>query len=325
MTKPLDHAALDDLLARGDVAGAVGLVGAAADGGDADAVFQQAIWHLIGTPLPRDLPRARRLLGRAAGRGHADAAAAEIALTANGSGGSADWSSARRLLDQGGDHPSLLRQRELLAPLVLAPDGAPRVVPPSRALVDDGSIRLFPAFAAPAECAHLAAETRELLAPAVVVDSATGATIRHPVRDADEAVFGPTREDLVVRAINLRIAAASGTDVAQGEALTVLRYAPGQRFKLHSDVIGRTRNERCATMLVYLNDAFEGGETSFPDHGLVVKPKAGDALLFRNTLADGRPDPRKRHAGEPVTRGVKWLATRWIRTRPFDPWTGPEG
>ncbi|RZM05843.1 MAG: 2OG-Fe(II) oxygenase, partial [Sphingomonas sp.] len=233
-------------------------------------------------------------------------------------------SAVRVRLDAGAAHPALREQRTLLAAMTLGRCGAPATTPSSRPLVDDGSIRLFPDFATQAECAHLATGLRDLLAPAVVVDSTTGATIRHPVRNADEAAFGPTREDLAVRAINLRLAAASGTEVAQGEALTVLRYAPGQQFKLHSDVIGRTRNERVATMLVYLNDAFEGGETTFPDHGLTVTPRAGDALLFRNILSDGRPDPRKRHAGRPVTRGVKWLATRWIRARAFDPWTGPE-
>ena len=43
-------------------------------------------------------------------------------------------------------------------------------------------------------------------------------------------------------------------------------------------------------------------------------------------LIDDRVDVAAalRHAGEPVRSGVKWLATRWIRARPFDVWTGPE-
>jgi prolyl 4-hydroxylase len=43
----------------------------------------------------------------------------------------------------------------------------------------------------------------------------------------------------------------------------------------------------------------------------------GDALLFRNADADGRPDPLALHSGLPVTRGVKYLASRWIRAEPF--------
>jgi prolyl 4-hydroxylase len=45
-------------------------------------------------------------------------------------------------------------------------------------------------------------------------------------------------------------------------------------------------------------------------------------LMFENVAADGRPDRRSRHAGRPVLSGTKWLATRWIRSAPYDPWTG---
>jgi prolyl 4-hydroxylase len=47
-----------------------------------------------------------------------------------------------------------------------------------------------------------------------------------------------------------------------------------------------------------------------------VKGGRGDALLFRNALADGRPDPESRHAGRPVSGGEKLIASRWIRQRP---------
>ena len=137
-------------------------------------------------------------------------------------------------------------------------------------------------------------------------------------------MIGPTRETLPIRAINLRVAAVSGSTVDQGEALVVLRYTPGQEFRPHYDSLPNTRNQRAATVLLYLNDGFGGGETVFPAYGLSVRPKAGDAILFSNTLPDGSPDARANHAGLPVTHGVKWLATRWIRARPFSPWTGPE-
>ena len=38
----------------------------------------------------------------------------------------------------------------------------------------------------------------------------------------------------------------------------------------------------------------------------------GDMLVFPNLGADGQRDDRMLHAGLPVTRGEKWLASRWI-------------
>ncbi|WP_428628989.1 hypothetical protein [Sphingopyxis sp.] len=35
---------------------------------------------------------------------------------------------------------------------------------------------------------------------------------------------------------------------------------------------------------------------------------------------NGDVDERSRHAGLSVTRGEKWICTRWIRARDFDPW-----
>ena len=39
------------------------------------------------------------------------------------------------------------------------------------------------------------------------------------------------------------------------------------------------------------------------------------SIAFRNLTADGRPDPDSLHAGLPVARGEKWLATLWLRQR----------
>lgn len=316
----------DHLLRSGRTSDAITLVAQAAESGHPEALFLQGMWQLIGVPLPRDVKAARATIHRAADIGHREASMVAIALMANGSGGEADWRGAMSLLATAiaaGDGYAQHLDR-LLAKMALTADGRPTHLPAADALVGDGSIRRVRALMTAAECAHLANSATDLLAPASVADPKTGRLVPHPVRTSDAAVLSPLREDLVIRALNMRIAAISRTDVAQGEALTVLRYAPGQQFRLHSDVLPAVRNQRVMTVLIYLNEGFSGGETVFPDHQLSIVPATGDAIIFDNVDARGAPLATARHAGEPVTAGVKWLATRWIRARAFDPWQGPE-
>jgi len=74
---------------------------------------------------------------------------------------------------------------------------------------------------------------------------------------------------------------------------------------------------RRLNLLVYLNEDYEGGETTFLRTGLSFKGRKGDALVFRNALPDGRADEMAQHAGLPVTAGEKLIASRWIRARTF--------
>jgi prolyl 4-hydroxylase len=46
---------------------------------------------------------------------------------------------------------------------------------------------------------------------------------------------------------------------------------------------------------------------------------AADVLIFRNAGLDGRREPLAEHAGLPVTAGLKFLATRWIREQRWIP------
>lgn len=320
----LDIAA--DLMARGRSAEALTRVRTAAESGDGDALFQMGIWRLIGDPLPRDLADARAWLRRATAAGQPDAPLTEAALTANGTGAPADWAAARRLLEEAATrHADAADQLAVLRAMAIGDDGAPLALPQAETLGTAPVVRRYPELLTPDECRLVATAVQDVMEPAQVVDPRTGRLVAHPIRTSDGAVIGPTRENLVVRAVNRRLAAITGTHIAQGEALTVLRYTPGQRFRPHVDSIAGTRNQRILTVLVYLTQGFAGGETTFMANGLRVAPRIGDAIVFANTLPDGRPDPASQHAGEPVTQGVKWLATRWIRARAFDPWIGPEG
>ena len=73
---------------------------------------------------------------------------------------------------------------------------------------------------------------------------------------------------------------------------------------------------RLATVLVYLQNAADGGETFFPKLGLKLKPQAGDALLFYDLLPNGKIDKMSVHTGTPPSDGEKWVATKWSKLQP---------
>jgi prolyl 4-hydroxylase len=88
--------------------------------------------------------------------------------------------------------------------------------------------------------------------------------------------------------------------------------------------------QRVATMLMYLSDGVEGGETFFPSvgdkvcscggemkRGICVKPKRGDAILFWSVKLDGSKDPLSLHGGCKVLAGEKWSSTKWMRQEAF--------
>jgi prolyl 4-hydroxylase len=309
------------LIASGQTAQAISMLEQAGKSGDVDALYLLAVHRLAGEIAPRDLASARSLLQRARTIGHVDAALMEIALTANGSGGKPDWHAALRLLEEAaGKDPLAEKQLELVRAMSLAKDGSPASLPVGSALSDRPRLVLFRNFATRAECEHIAGAAAPHLQRSVVADPVTGALKEHPIRTSDGALIGPAREDLVLGAINRRIAAISGTDYAQGEPLTVLRYAPGQQYRPHLDTLPDAANQRVMTVIIYLNEGFGGGETVFVNLGARIKPRGGDAILFDNCTPDGKPDARSAHAGMPVTAGSKWIATRWIRARPLDLW-----
>lgn len=120
----------------------------------------------------------------------------------------------------------------------------------------------------------------------------------------------------------------------------MLRYRNGAHYDSHMDTFdpkefGEQPSQRMATVLVYLSDVEEGGETIFKregkgnaglavndykacePHAFKYRPRKGDALLFFSLTPDLKIDPRSLHGGCPVKRGVKWVATKWVHEKPF--------
>lgn len=304
----------NQLLQERRVDEAADLLEAAAAKKDAEALFTLAQWRIGGQLIRRDLAEARRLMRAAGETGKAEAALVHAYFLASGTGGEVDWAGAVQLLATlAGSLPDAAEQLARLEDMGLDELGFPRKVPERVRISDDPHAFSAVSFLTPAECAYLVRRASPRLRPTTITDRATGRTYAHPVRRAEAAIFGVTTEDLVVGAINRRIAALTGTPLEQGEALEVISYGPGGEFRPHSDALPGVENQRILTAITYLTDSYCGGETRFVRTGLDWRGGGGDVLVFSNCLPDHRPDPRSEHAGMPVTSGRKVIATRWIR------------
>lgn len=86
--------------------------------------------------------------------------------------------------------------------------------------------------------------------------------------------------------------------IGLNEQFRFYKYESEQRFKKHLD--GRFKRneieESRITFMIYLNEDFEGGETSFEE--LSIQPKTGNALCFIH---------EQKHEGCAVEIGVKYV------------------
>jgi len=100
-----------------------------------------------------------------------------------------------------------------------------------------------------------------------------------------------------------------GVACGLNERFRFYKYLPHQYFRLHKDgsFIRNTREWSAYTLIIYLNDNMEGGDTTFPKFS--VQPKTGTAIIFRHDIL---------HSGEPVLSGVKYILRTDIMYRRKD-------
>jgi prolyl 4-hydroxylase len=180
-------------------------------------------------------------------------------------------------------------------------------------------------FMSAAECAWIIERGRPGLQRARVYHSSATPQVAG-TRTNREASFTIFYATLALALIRERMSRATHAPVSFFEVAKLLHYVPGQQFALHADFIQtntpelvreiQVRGQRAATLLVYLNEEYEGGETDFPRMSFRFKGARGDALIFSNIDPAGEPDYETIHAGLPPTSGEKWVLSQWIRTRP---------
>jgi hypothetical protein len=299
---------------------------------------------MTGRGIKPNRPMGAQLLIEAANRGGAYACAIAANILASGFAGSRapDWTAALDYLQRSAElgHAPAQAQLRVLARRGETPaEGASawqalrqgidldawRRAPPARTLSADPAITAVEGFLAPDVCDWIMDRARDPMAPAKVIGAGGYAPVQDQMRTNSVAELGLAHTDLVVLLIRDRLSAACGMPVNAMEVPQVLHYAAGQQFRLHEDYLLpdgphkarelATHGQRARTLLIYLNDGFEGGETDFPLLDLRFKGAKGEALMFSNVVADGSPDLRMRHAGLPPSSGEKWLFSQWVRDR----------
>ena len=176
-------------------------------------------------------------------------------------------------------------------------------------------------FMTPEECRRMIALIDKVARPSQTFDLDYGSAYRTSYSgDVDPG-------DPFIKKIQRRIDDLLGIEPEFGETIQGQRYLPGQEFRSHYDwfhpdgdywPIERERGgQRCYTAMAFLNGVEEGGTTDFATVGLSVEPKPGALLMWNNADENGVPNEATMHAGTPVKKGVKYVATKWYRTRPW--------
>jgi prolyl 4-hydroxylase len=187
--------------------------------------------------------------------------------------------------------------------------------------VDQPALRVLDGILSESECAELIELARPRLKRAMTVDTDGKNQIDH--RRTSEGMFFSLGELPLIGTIEKRLADLLDVPISHGEGLQILHYLPGQEYEPHFDWfdpeqpgfgnITAAGGQRIASIVMYLNTPEQGGGTAFPEIGLTVTARRGSAVYF----AYEGGDQSSLHAGLPVISGEKWIATKWLRERPY--------
>ena len=122
--------------------------------------------------------------------------------------------------------------------------------------------------------------------------------------------------DIVKDAYANVIAPHFGADLEWFERPEVLRYHPGGEYKPHADAENWFAGEkqwkrvidRDISILLYLNEGFQGGEIAFPNFGMQLPPRTGLLIAFPS-------DARYLHTARPLVSGKRYALVSWAAVK----------
>lgn len=163
-------------------------------------------------------------------------------------------------------------------------------------------------------CRQVVAYARDAPREAMTQDTSDGRTVTGQ-RVGERVDIGGIEEGVVavVREAFVRHARACGVArIAWLERPQILAYGPGGRYIAHADADAWDRDrhrwhrvvDRDVSLLIYLDQDFEGGALYFPRFDYRLQPATGTLVLFP-------ADARYAHCAEPVIRGERHVIVSW--------------
>jgi prolyl 4-hydroxylase len=133
--------------------------------------------------------------------------------------------------------------------------------------------------------------------------------------------------DQITKDVGNRISGLVRAPLSHAEFYNVLHYAEGQEYQPHFDTFDpfvddnahylKNGGQRIITVIAYLNDVEQGGETKFPAIDKIVIPKKGKVVVFHDCYkGTDKRHPDSLHGGLPVIKGEKWAFNLWFRKYP---------
>ena len=93
------------------------------------------------------------------------------------------------------------------------------------------------------------------------------------------------------------------------ERFSIIRYEPGVgHYGYHTDNDGLVISNRVLSVIVYLNDVIEGGETEFAYVDKIIKPSKGDVIVFPSGWTH-------LHKGNMPISNSKYICVTWFNKK----------
>lgn len=140
------------------------------------------------------------------------------------------------------------------------------------------------------------------------------------IRDTEMVIYDDTimngLVEVVRHAVENLINPFFDVSVQSAEIPQVLKYNVGGHYAEHVDSEALWHNvhenkiewkkviDRDISILLYLNDDYEGGELVFPNQHITIKPKAGMLVAFPS-------NHHFVHGVNPVTKGTRYAMVTW--------------
>jgi len=199
-----------------------------------------------------------------------------------------------------------------------------------KVLSEEPRVFLIENFLTHEECDHLIKRAKPTLQRSTVVsDSLENGEVSalNEARTSQGMFLEKPSKDPILRRVEKRIAELTRLPEDNGEGMQILRYGLNAEYRPHYDYFDPNTpggsacynrgGQRLATLVIYLADTEEGGETIFPYADVSTKPIKGNAVLLYNCTPDGEEDFLSLHGSAPVISGEKWVAVKWLRQNKF--------